>query len=156
MLCHEDSGVGTMSQMGRLAVLIFATVAAGGCVTLPVRVVEYRSGHSASVVKAPLTRMYTLYAQPHQRIESTTVSLGQPIGFTRSGGALQAVGGDERIPLCEGNYVWLLEFGPDPPPAGDIAMECLMGAAVLAVMVPLEALAAIARSPSQLQGLRLP
>ena len=100
------------------------------------RVVDYRCGHEPAVVKAPLSQMYTLYAVPHRRIESTTVVAGQPVGFMRNGPALQAVAGDQRIPLPDGNYVWVVEFHPEPPL--DPAVAALGTAAVLAVFIPLE------------------
>jgi hypothetical protein len=86
---------------------------ASGCVAAPMRVVEYRCGRTPAVVQAPLDCMYTLYAERHQRIESTTIAKGQPVGFIRSGAGLQAVIGNDRIPLAEGNYAWLAEFGPE-------------------------------------------
>jgi hypothetical protein len=102
-------------RMIRSALLILISVAAGGCGTPPMRVIDYRCGHSTTVVKAPLRQTYTLYAEPHQRIESTTLSQEEPVGFARSGATLLAVVGADRIPLPDGNYVWLVEFGPEPP-----------------------------------------
>lgn len=122
--------------MGRLAWLILWAVTAGGCATPPIRVVDYRCGHTPLVVKAPLGRMYTLYAEPHRRIESTTLAAGQPVGFARSGAALQAVAGNDRVPLPDGNYVWLTEFGPEPE---DPAIAALEAAIACAIFLPLEA-----------------
>lgn len=121
--------------MGRFASLIVLAAMAGGCATPPTRVVDYRSGHTPIVVKAPLGRMYTLYAAPHRRIQSTTLAAGQPVGFTRSGTSLQAVAGNDRIPLPDGDYyVWLAEFSPE---GEDSALAALGVATACAILLPL-------------------
>lgn len=132
--------------MARSALLLAIGLMAEGCVAPPMRVVEFRCGQPASVVKAPRSQTYTLYAEPHQRMESTTLASGESIGFIRVGTALQAVAGNDRTPLADGNYIWLLEFGPEPPSAGDVAAEAVIGTALGAGLVAFRALPEILRS----------
>jgi hypothetical protein len=80
--------------------------------------------------------MYTLYAESHQRIESTTIFKAEPVGFMRCGPTLLAVAGADRIPLSEGNYVWLVEFGPEPPE--DAGLRAAGTAAAAAAALALE------------------
>lgn len=148
--------------MVRSALLLLMAMAAGGCVSPQMRVVDYHSGRPASTAKAPLTRMYSLYAEPHERVVSTTIVAGEPIGFVRVNGVLQAVAGNDRMPIPDGNYVWLLEFGPEPPPAADVAVGSVIVAAVILPVVVVAAMCGYPfdRLPPQqqrgLQSLRSP
>lgn len=90
--------------------------------------------------------MYTLMDNNANRpVESTTFSFADDIGFIRENGTLEAVAADDRIPLAEGNYSWVIEqprfkgFHPSsyhPPSAmGRGAVGALVGAAAcVAVM----------------------
>ncbi|HEY2589928.1 MAG TPA: hypothetical protein VGI81_29560 [Tepidisphaeraceae bacterium] len=45
-----------------------------------------------------------------QRVEAITLALGDKVGFARHGQTLEAVAGDERIPLADGgDYAWVIE-----------------------------------------------
>lgn len=100
----------------RAVALIVAGLSSIGCAAAPRHIVDYRSGQTALVVESPIRDVCTIYGDCGQRIESTTVVLGEPIGFTLSNGTLRAVAGDDRIPLADGNYSWVVEPPASLPP----------------------------------------
>jgi hypothetical protein len=93
-------------------VLIVLALATGGCAAPPVHIADYHRGQSPQFYPAPTADVYTLLANQHDRIQSTTFNVGDAVGFTRRNGVLLAVAADERIVLPEGNYSWIAE-----PPA---------------------------------------
>jgi hypothetical protein len=92
-----------------VALLIVSGLAASGCSSAPVDIVEYHSGQPPQITSAPGAETYTLIADSRLRIESTTFAVADDIGFVRQCGKLEAVAGDERIPLADGNYSWVIE-----------------------------------------------
>jgi organic radical activating enzyme len=72
-------------------------------------VTDYDCGRTPRIAEAPDNATYTLYENCDKRIESTTLTGGEPIGFTQVGNSLQAVAGSDRIKLESGNYSWVKE-----------------------------------------------
>jgi hypothetical protein len=97
--------------MGRY--LLFASLSAMTLVALgcaaPVAIIDYRYGERPLATTAPLALTYTLWTDHQRRIESTTLGVGEDVGFCRQGGELEAIAGDDRIPLAEGSYSWVIE-----------------------------------------------
>lgn len=88
-----------------LGLVLFAS----GC-SAPVEVIDYQCGQAPQVATALRADVYTLMDKDdHRRIEATTCNFADSIGFVRQNGNLEAVAGDERIPLSDGNYSWVIE-----------------------------------------------
>ena len=90
------------------ALPLLATFAAVGCSPAPINVVDYHGGQPPHTTIAPRSETYTLMADG-QRVEAITLAFGENVGFARQGQTLQAVAGDQRIPLADGNYAWVIE-----------------------------------------------
>jgi hypothetical protein len=72
--------------------------------------IDHRPCGPAALVTCTKAGVYTLYSYNSQRIESTTVQPGEPVGFVRGRGTLLAVAGnDHQIPLTDGGYCWIFE-----------------------------------------------
>ena len=99
-----------MSRSIRLLMVLVLCFAAAGCST---PFVEYRPGHAVSLRAVPTTETFALYSD-NGRIESTTVKVGNAIGFQRRGGQLVALDGSDELPLKEGNYAWFPESARRP------------------------------------------
>lgn len=114
-----------------------------GC-TAPIEVIDYHCGQVPHISAAPTADMYTLMDNDfNRRVESTTCNFADDIGFVRQDGGLEAVAGDERIPLTDGNYSWVIEqprFGGLHPSinkhaAAPAALAGLAAAAAAAAVV---------------------
>ena len=118
---------------------VLCTMLLTGCAAPPQHIVDHEFAGRAIMRDSPVEGFCTLYARNSTRIESTTVNLGDPIGFTLLDGQLVAVAGKERIALAEGGYSWIweterravplrhvlpLSFTPSPPhSAGDLLWD---------------------------------
>jgi hypothetical protein len=101
----------------RWIALVLGTLAVAGCAGPPTLVVEHPRGGVVMLSTAPRDETYTLYNLSN-RVEATTLAAGDRIGFVRQDGHLQAVAGDDRIPLAEAEYSWAIEGAPAWDPFG--------------------------------------
>lgn len=89
--------------------LMLAVLLASGC-SAPLDIIDNRFGRAPQISTAPIAEMYTLMdSNANRRIEATTFNFADDIGFVRDNGRLEAVAADDRIPLANGNYSWVIE-----------------------------------------------
>lgn len=77
-------------------VLLLISLATTGCAADTRPMIDYRPCGAAALVTCGKAGVYTLYPYNSQRIESTTVQLGEPVGFVRGIGTLLAVAGNDH------------------------------------------------------------
>jgi len=97
--------------------ILWITVAAflvSGCAA-PVQVVHYRPGLQPAVIPAPRTDTYSLFTDGQVRVESTTLAVGDSVGFSTARGELEAIAGSDRVPLADGSYRWVIELSANGP-----------------------------------------
>jgi hypothetical protein len=111
-----------MPMLRPLPVFILLLPLAAGCtargsIPLGQLIVAHEADGNTTVVEAPRQTTYALYQPPApDNVNSTPegkvhlqlqVASGEPIGFEKAQtGDLQAVAGEKRIPLSEGEYAW--------------------------------------------------
>jgi len=77
---------------------------------------EYQNGSTLVIRQVPRPAMVMLYADGI-RVESTTVQVGDEVGFARHRATVVAICGQDQILLGEGHYAWFVDEGRFHPPA---------------------------------------